>query len=278
MNPGMFAFSSDAIAKLTALGLFSKETAQGDGENGKPLFYQTSSGGPNEIVITGYEPNPHGNPVLSLTLNTVTGAYEFRLFDELIHVADNGQNTDLRSGLPVDGIQASVPNIDFGSIITFTDKDGDTVNLSGKFTVTITDDVPHADIDIGRGSVTIDETPGNQADDTTSNSVRHLFANLEATFVNGVRLVGDDPDVSGDNNGGNSGNGATAYAHSDFAVVVDDLVIGSDSPPDPHQFTLSVTDWQRNGFRPVRDRRQSDQSINEGWPDHRHRGRRRHRS
>ncbi len=44
-EPGTFAFSSDAIAKLTALGLFSKETAQGDGENGKPLFYQTSSGG-----------------------------------------------------------------------------------------------------------------------------------------------------------------------------------------------------------------------------------------
>lgn len=240
-EPGTFAFSADAIAQLTALGLFSKQTAQGDGENGKPLFYQTSSGGPNEIVITGYEPNPHGNPVLSLTLNTVTGAYEFRLFDELIHVADDGQNTDLRSGLPVDGIQASVPNIDFGSIITFTDRDGDQVTLNGKFTVTITDDVPHADIDIGRGSVTIDETPGNQADDTTSSSVRNLFANLEATFVDGVRLVGDDPDVSGDNNGGNSGNGAIAYAHSDFAVVVNDSVIGSDSPPYPHQFTLSVT-------------------------------------
>ena len=179
-EPGTFAFSSDAIAKLTALGLFSKETAQGDGENGKPLFYQTSSGGPNEIVITGYEPNPHGNPVLSLTLNTVTGAYEFRLFDELIHVGDNGENTDLRSGLPVNGAQASVPYLDLGSIITFTDKDGDTVNLSGKFTVTITDDVPHADIDLKGGSVTVDETPGNQADDTTSNSVKALFANLEA--------------------------------------------------------------------------------------------------
>jgi T1SS-143 domain-containing protein len=240
-EPGRFAFSADAIAQLTALGLFSKQTAQGDGQNGKPLFYQTSSGGPNEIVITGYEPNPSGNPVLSLTLNTVTGAYEFRLYDELIHVAGEGQNTDLRSDLPLDGIQASVPNIDFGSIITFTDRDGDQVTLSGKFTVTITDDVPQADIDIGRGSVTIDETPGNQADDTTSSSVRNLFANLEATFVDGVRLVGDDPDVAGDHNGGNSGNGAIAYAHSDFAVVVNDSVIGSDSPPYPHQFTLSVT-------------------------------------
>ena len=72
-------------------------------------------------------------------------------------------------------------------------KDGDSVSLSGKFTVTITDDVPHADIDLRGGSVTVDETPGNQADDTTSSSVRNLFAALEATFVSpGVRLVGDE--------------------------------------------------------------------------------------
>ena len=37
-----------------------------------------------------------------------------------------------------------------------------------------------------------------------------------------------------------AGNGAIAYAHSDFAVVLDDSVIGSDAPPYPHQFTLSV--------------------------------------
>jgi T1SS-143 domain-containing protein len=184
-EPGTFGFSSDAIAKLTALGLFSKQTALGDGDNGKPLYYLTSAGGANEIVITGYEPSPQGNPVFSLTLNTVTGDYEFRLFDELIHVVGDGENTDLRSGLPVDGVQASVPYLNLGSIVTYTDRDGDTVDLSGKFTVTITDDVPQADIDIGRGSVTADESPGNQADDTTSNSVRTRFAALENS---GVRL------------------------------------------------------------------------------------------
>ncbi len=250
--PGKFAFSSTAVAQLTALGLFSKESALGNGENGKPLGYVISNGpvGSNEIVITGNEPNPQGNPVFSLTLNTVTGAYEFRLFDELIHMPGNGQNDDLRSGQPSGSplVQQSIPYLDLGSIITYTDKDGDTVNLGGKFTVTITDDVPHADIDIGRGSVTVDETPGNQADDTTSSNVRNLFAALEATFVSGVRLVGDDPDVSGDNNGGNSGNGAIAYAHSNFAIVTDDSTIGSDSPPYPHQYALSIVGGAASGL------------------------------
>ncbi|TKW78136.1 MAG: hypothetical protein DI543_12010, partial [Bradyrhizobium icense] len=237
-EPGTFGFSSDAVAKLTALGLFSKQTATGDGENGKPLYYVQTAGAPNshQVIITGYEPNPHGNPVFSLTLNTETGAYEFRLFDELIHMPGDGQNTDLRSGQPVNGVQGSIPNIDLGSIITFTDKDGDSVTLTGKFTVTVTDDVPHADIDLKGGSVTIDESAGNQADDTTSSSVRALFKNLENSGV-----VGDDPDVSGDSNGPNvAGNGAIAYAHSNFSVVFDDSVIGSDSPPYPHVFSLSV--------------------------------------
>lgn len=250
--PGKFAFASNAVAQLTALGLFSKETALGNGENGKPLGYAISNGpaGSNEIIITGTEPNPQGNPVFSLTLNTVTGAYEFRLFDELIHMPGDGQNDDLRSGQPSGSplVQHSIPYLDLGSIITYTDKDGDTVNLGGKFTVTITDDVPHADIDIGRGSVTVDETPGNQADDTTSSSVRNLFAALEATFVSGVRLVGDDPDVSGDNNGGNSGNGAIAYAQSNFAIVTNDSTIGSDSPPYPHQYALSIVGGAASGL------------------------------
>lgn len=241
-EPGTFGFSSDAIAKLTALGLYSKWTAQGDGENGKLLSYAISNGpaGSNEIIITGSEPNPNGNPVLSLTLNTVTGAYEFKLYDELVHTAGDGENSGLRSG-PIDnGVQHSIPNIDLGSIITYTDKDGDSVTLTGKFVVNVTDDVPKAVIDPGGSSVTIDETPGNQADDTTSDGVRNLFAGLEATLVDGVPLVGDDPDVPGDNNGGNSGNGAIAYAQSAFEVVTGHSIWGADAPLYPHQFSLSV--------------------------------------
>jgi len=247
--PGKFAFTSNAVAQLTALGLFSKESALGNGENGKPLGYVISNGpvGSNEIIITGNEPNPQGNPVFSLTLNTVTGAYEFRLFDELIHMPGDGQNDDLRSGQPSGTplVQHSIPYLDLGSIITYTDKDGDTVNLGGKFTVTITDDVPHADIDINRNaSITIDESGGNEADNTTSSSVRNLFKNLENSGI-----VGDDPDVSGDSNGsGVAGNGAIAYAHSNFAIVSDNSTIGSDSPPYPHQYALSIVGDAASGL------------------------------
>jgi len=236
-DAGKFSFSSDAVAKLTALGLFSKETALGNGENGKSLIYNITVNG-NETVITAHEPNPQGNPVFSLTVNTLTGAYEFRLFDELIHTAGDGENTMLRSG--ADG---SIAGLDLGSIINFTDKDGDTVNLGGKFIIKITDDVPEAEIAIGRGSVTLDESAGNQADDTTSTSVRNLFKNLETSGV-----VGQDPDASGDNNGATAGNGAIAYARSDAAVVTNNSAIGADSPPYPHQYTLSISGGAFSGL------------------------------
>ena len=257
-EPGKFHFSADAVATLEALHLFSKQTASP--ENGVALTY-TVTPSSDVWVLTAREPDVAGgsntgNPVFSLTLNENTGAYEFRLFDELIHVPPaandpdhQDENTDLRSGGPGyydtnhDGVAHSgstpvgnpVPYLDFGSIITFTDNDTDSVTLSGKFTITITDDVPHADIDLRGGSVTADESASNQADDTTSSSVRGLFADLENSGI-----VGHDPDVSGDHNGGVAGVGAIAYAHSDFAVVTDDSIIGSDSPAYAHQYKLSV--------------------------------------
>ena len=103
----------------------------------------------------------------SLTINTTTGAYEFQLFDELIHKAPASgadENFDLRSG----NAGATIPGIDFGSIVTVTDKDGDTITLDGKFTINVRDDIPEADIDLKNSSVTIDETHDNQNDDTSS--------------------------------------------------------------------------------------------------------------
>ncbi|QUS39179.1 VWA domain-containing protein [Tardiphaga alba] len=211
-DPGKFSFTATAVNQLQALHLFSKETATGNGENGKELVYSNPVTNGNEIVITAYEPNPQGNPVFSITLNTVTGAYEFRLFDELIHTVGDGENTMLRSG--PDG---SISGLDLGSIINFTDRDGDSINLGGKFIIKITDDVPHADIDIGRGSVTIDESAGNQADDTTSAAVKNQFASIAINV-----------------------NGALAYARSDVAVVVNNSDIGADSPPYPHQYALGL--------------------------------------
>ena len=53
--------------------------------------------------------------------------------------------------------------LDFGSIITVTDYDGDATTLDGAFEIQIRDDVPEADIDVNPlGVVQHDETPGVQ--------------------------------------------------------------------------------------------------------------------
>ncbi|AKR54916.1 T1SS secreted agglutinin RTX [Devosia sp. H5989] len=208
-----FSFTTNWQSYLTSLHLFSKETALP--ENGQELVY-TRSGN----VITAWEPDTDGwqdtsNPVFRLTINA-DGTYKFELFDELIHKAGNGENTELRSG----NNGATIDGIDFGKIIQATDGDGDTVTLDGKFVIKVVDDVPVADIDLGRASVVHDESSGTQydADDTTSNSVKALFA--------GVANAGQ----------------ALGYARSDGAVVYNDSAIGADSPALSQQFSLAIVD------------------------------------
>ena len=90
----------------------------------------------------------------------MTGEYEFRLHDELIHEAppagSSDENTLLRSGPG----GATIDGINFGAIIEATDDDGDTVPLDGAFKITILDDVPIATIALaGAATVIHDETP-----------------------------------------------------------------------------------------------------------------------
>ncbi|MDO9353240.1 MAG: DUF5801 repeats-in-toxin domain-containing protein, partial [Solirubrobacteraceae bacterium] len=170
---GGFGFASNAIATMTALGLSSK-------------------GGALSYVILGdtvlaYVDNGNGSyssadrPVFALQLNDSTGAFSFQLYDQLDHVAGNGQNTALRTST------GSIAGIDLGAIIDATDGDGDRVDLDGRLIVTVTDDVPEIAI-TAIGSVTIDETAGNQDDDSSSTSVRDLF--------NSVGNRGSDPDLT----------------------------------------------------------------------------------
>jgi T1SS-143 domain-containing protein len=169
---GGFSFTSDALATLNGLGLTSK--------GGAIVFAVVDD------AIVGYVNGAFGGfqpffdrPVMSLDLNETTGAFTFRQYDQLDHAAGNGQNTTLANGLA---------SINFGAVINATDGDGDVVNLSGKLLITVRDDVPEVSISTA-GSVTIDESTGNQNDDTTSNSVRNLF--------NGVTVKGSDADMGG---------------------------------------------------------------------------------
>ena len=221
-DPVTFGFSANALQYLQNLQLYSKQSATGDGENGKLLTYTLSPDG-NTIIAS--EPNPNGNVVFELELDPVTGEYEFRLYDELIHEAppagSSVENTLLRSGP-----SGTIDGINFGAIIEATDADGDTVLLDGAFKITILDDVPIANIELAGNAVVIhDETPGDDGNhDTDDAEVAALFA--------GVDNPGDDLDVAGS---------VIGYARNGSAIVLDLSFIGADSPPYPRSFALSIS-------------------------------------
>lgn len=167
---GGFSFAANATAILTNLGLTSQ---------GGAVVFEIVNG-----AILGYVdlPGPGYRPVMSLTLNPQTGEYTFRQYDQVDHVSGNGENTALKTAT------GSIAGIDFGSVINATDGDGDAVNLAGKFTVTIRDDMPVTTIS-AVGSVTIDETADIQNNDTTAPAVANLFS--------GVTTKGTDADLGG---------------------------------------------------------------------------------
>ena len=160
---GHFAFTEDAAAQLEALGLASKQSFFG--LRSVALEYSVTQDGDFAVLIAN-EPdiNPWSedtsNPVFELRLNTLTGQYEFRLYDELVHT----------------GEQDNVVGIDFGSMIKAVDADGDSVVLEEVFTINIQDDEPIANDDFR----TINEdTYGWIAGNVTSNDVNGADESLD---------------------------------------------------------------------------------------------------
>ncbi|PKN40591.1 MAG: hypothetical protein CVU60_14710, partial [Deltaproteobacteria bacterium HGW-Deltaproteobacteria-18] len=160
---GHFAFTDDAIEQLDALGLASKQSFFG--LRSVSLEYSVAEDG-DFLVLSATEPdiNPWSgdtsNPVFELRLNTETGQYEFRLYDELVHTGDQG----------------NVIGIDFGSMIQAVDADGDSVVLEDVFTINIQDDEPIANDD----SRTINEdTYGWIVGNVTSNDVNGADESLD---------------------------------------------------------------------------------------------------
>ncbi|MCR6735144.1 MAG: DUF5801 domain-containing protein [Afipia sp.] len=243
-TPHIFGFTDNAVEYMTSLGLFSKQSVQPASENGLKLFYETSTSG-NWVILTGYEPDPNfgpdqvgntGNKVFELRVDQTTGAYEFRLYDELMHQnsSDPANDFELRSDQP--GGFTLIDGINFGHIITATDYDGDSITLDGKFIVKVQDDHPVAHIKLnGNESVIVDETPGIDfgSDDVTfsqlSPSAQTAFAALENK--------GDDPDVTPGNH-----TDAIGYARDGDAIVIDTSVIGADAPAATRVFSLELPD------------------------------------
>ena len=262
-----YGFSSETIAYFESLGLFSKNSALP--ENGIALTYdidQTAT----HWILEAFEPDVPGdgntsNPVFQFTLNKTTGQFEFRLFDELMHTPPESgtvENTDLRSGGPgfydpddngqatpgSTPVSAPVQSLDFGKIITVTDHDGDSIGLDGMLQIVIRDDVPEAEIKLRDEDVQVDESGENDSSgdtNTNSSTVKNLFKALEQSGI-----VGNDPHVPGDNNGGTTGDGAIAYARSEHSIVAeDDVEVGADHPPLVRDFSLKVTDGTYSGVQ-----------------------------
>ncbi|MBU0834533.1 MAG: VWA domain-containing protein [Alphaproteobacteria bacterium] len=120
-----------ARAVLTRLGLTSKGGELSFDLIGDTLYAFVNAGEPGVVYNAGPD-----RLVFTLTVEA-NGEYAFKLFDQLDHDLGKGQNTDLQ-----DDVEGDVRDIDFGQIIKASDFDGDSVPLTGYFSVTIRDDVP----------------------------------------------------------------------------------------------------------------------------------------
>ncbi len=166
----------------------------------------------------GYQPLID-RTVFTLSLDHTTGAFQFKLYDQLDHVAPAPGTADHNTDLQ--GPNGPVSGLDFGSLIVATDGDGDTVTLNGKLTIEITDDIPKITSFFETGdAVTIDETAGQQSNDTTLSLVSHQFDH--------VTNVGHDPDM---------GN-APQFAANVAPIVAGSYVSGAD---DSAHAVLSLT-------------------------------------
>ncbi|MGH0000397.1 DUF5801 repeats-in-toxin domain-containing protein [Pseudovibrio ascidiaceicola] len=125
---GAFEISADVVARLTQMALTSGGEALSYVVIGDKIVGYVETDGNTEYSFQ------NDRPVLSLDLTSDSGDVVFKLFDQLDHVAGNGENN----------IQQPLV-IDFGSVIDAVDGDGDSVNLAGKFSIKIVDDVPVID-------------------------------------------------------------------------------------------------------------------------------------
>jgi T1SS-143 domain-containing protein len=190
-----FAFTSSALQTLYSTEFWGPFPVP------VQLRYSIETDG-DIATLTAREPDIYpgrpdsSNTVFELELNTQTGAYEFRLHDELRHF----------------GNAEEVIALNFGALIEAVDGDGDTVSLDGVFSINVVDDVPEPVINLTGAAVQHDETPGSQPqpdDDTSSISVAMRFTGIFG--IGGVGNTGNDPDVPG--------SGAIGYARSATPVI-----------------------------------------------------------
>ena len=117
---------------------------------GNTLYGFANAAGPGGLTYDAGE----DRLVFTLEVNPATGAFTFALHDQLDHAPGAGQNA---------------LSINFGAALQATDFDGDFIPLTGKVTVTVTDDIPQIVLMATGQSVIHDDTAGNDADANDTN-------------------------------------------------------------------------------------------------------------
>jgi len=139
-QPGSFVFGSDAVAKMLALNLSS---------NSVSLKYAIVG----DILIAYTGATSADGRVFTLEVQA-DGDYQFTLLDQIDHLPNVPANDDNQ-----------LLTIDFGDIIDAIDEDGDKLDLDGRFTIDIEDDIPTIPNEGSvNGAVGEDSLPGANPD------------------------------------------------------------------------------------------------------------------
>ncbi len=224
-EPGMFTLTGNAARQFDKLGLSSQ---------GKELSYevQTQNLPYGQVITTlvAFVDHPSSNDgefgsgdrlVFTFALNSKSGGFTFKLFDQLDHdkpFDDRGdyprygddyphadQNFDLQ-----DSIYGDVRELDFGSIIKASDFDGDSITLDGKVHIKVRDDIPelvdgamvmgvveeeHANVQ-GDGNEEGKDGPPNQFLDDDVNGDPNITTHQAEGYLNSLVDVGADEPAS----------------------------------------------------------------------------------
>src|SRR5690606_5776929 len=142
-NADIASGSSGALSSLFTTGADTPLTiSMSSDTSGLPTLYSQGEALVYDVTNNVLTATAHGDTIFTLSINS-DGAWSFDLDGQLDHVDDgnNDENTALITS--ADG-STSVNSIDFSSLISATDNDGDTVSglSADSFVITVQDDIP----------------------------------------------------------------------------------------------------------------------------------------
>jgi T1SS-143 domain-containing protein len=180
-------------------------------------------------------------PEFKITVDAVTGEYNFTLKQNFSHDDTQDDGFDNRNGVE--------STVNVGDILkelgfTYTVKDGDGTAADGGLTVKVVDDGPIMCLDTNHsGSVEIDESASNQRDDQNNNTAPLALVNVSNAgpiieyAKDGDAVISVDVDYGADGKGANlaisvsasSPNADSGLNYKDANGVVQDIVLTTEN-------------------------------------------------